>query len=349
LSYTIQNNNLLTTYTVTLTIGSPLSLAANFSPLSLCDPTAGLTFQSSTQTCVSITNCIKSTLNANYCYADNSPLSCMNNYYMDSSASPPQCSASCSNNSPRSPGSNYINSICNFICTNTSSCPNTSVSQMKNFQSNFICQNGYVRMNYQCVKITNALNGALFFSRCFNTPNMYYNFITIPGMVQSGYILENWFKLDNVYNNCNYSTTSNRAYILYTVPHTIYVDLTTNIFYYENSTKAYNKSMPSIQKYEWNVILFRTEILGNVQNLSVFVNYNFNNPEIVINNIPTSINMNLASIAFCSNINSGVCQPQGTTILIDWGSAYYKNIRIWDLSSSTQWLVQAYNNLYVLI
>ena len=99
--------------------------------------------------------------------------------------------------------------------------------------------------------------------------------------------------------------------------------------------------MQSIQKYEWNRIIFKFVNLNNSNNLSIFVNYKFTNPEVYIPNIPVSVNMNLLSIAFCST-TSGECMPQGSFVGIDWGSAFYKNIRIWDASLATEWLVQSY-------
>lgn len=69
------------TLTVTLKPASVLALAANFTPIPLCTPNKK--YDASTKTCVTITNCVlPSPMNANYCFDENSPLSCLSTYYM---------------------------------------------------------------------------------------------------------------------------------------------------------------------------------------------------------------------------------------------------------------------------
>ena len=323
-----------------------LSLSANFSPLPLCDPTSNLKFNTSTLTCSAITNCVKASLNANYCSDENTPLSCYTNYYLDSgndgtALTPAVCTASCSNNSPRHPGSNPVNALCNYNCLNVSSCPNSSVSQMKSYPSNYLCQTGFSRANYKCIQSTIANKSAFFFSNYFNTPNIYRDFNVVNTKITSGYLLEFWMKLDNVYNINNISLPPPGAYYFFSIPHTIYLNPSTNVFYYQDTSLTYNYQMQSIQKYEWNRIIFKFLNQGNSNNLYIFVNYKFTTPEVTIKNIPVSVNMNLLSIAFCST-TSGTCLPQGSPRTINWGSAYYSNVRVWDASLATEWLVQSY-------
>jgi hypothetical protein len=71
------------TLSLTPVVGSTFALAANFTPLPLCDPSGGVSmkYQASTNTCIAITTCNKSSLNTNYCYDENAPLQCLSGYY----------------------------------------------------------------------------------------------------------------------------------------------------------------------------------------------------------------------------------------------------------------------------
>ena len=55
--------------------------------------------------------------------------------------------------------------------------------------------------------------------------------------------------------------------------------------------------------------------------------------------------MQLQYISFCSKQNNGDCTSAGPAN-INWGSAYYRNIRVWDLLSADILVVQAFNNKY---
>ena len=52
--------------------------------------------------------------------------------------------------------------------------------------------------------------------------------------------------------------------------------------------------------------------------------------------------MELQYISFCSKEENGDCTPAGAAD-VTWGSAYYKNIRIWELYSSSIYSIQDYN------
>jgi hypothetical protein len=347
LNYELYYTNIKNSPTVTLSVigGATLALSANFSPLPLCDPTQNYQFDLNSLSCVAITQCIKSSLNANYCTKDNTPLSCINNYYYDSgndgtALNPAVCSASCSNSSPRHPGTNIGNAICNYNCNNVITCPNTSVSQMKNYPTNYICQNGFTRVNYSCITSTVASSTAFYFSKFFNTPNIFRDFTTINTKISNGYLLEFWFKLDNIFSTTNAALT--RAYYFYSIPHTIYLDIASNTFKYLNTNLATTSyTMQSIQRYEWNRIIIKYVNVNGSFNLYIFVNYQFTNPEVTILNIPVAVSQNLMSIAFCNTVD-GNCSTQGTTLFISWGSAYYRNIRVWDATLATEWLIQSY-------
>ena len=51
--------------------------------------------------------------------------------------------------------------------------------------------------------------------------------------------------------------------------------------------------------------------------------------------------MTLLYISFCSRSGSGDCIPNKNTI--NWGSAYYRNIRVWEYLSSSLEMIQDFN------
>jgi hypothetical protein len=55
--------------------------------------------------------------------------------------------------------------------------------------------------------------------------------------------------------------------------------------------------------------------------------------------------MQLQYISFCARYENGYCTSAGNAN-INWGSAYYRNIRVWDLLSADILVVQAFNNKY---
>ena len=52
--------------------------------------------------------------------------------------------------------------------------------------------------------------------------------------------------------------------------------------------------------------------------------------------------MRLQYISFCSRKSNGDCIPGSSNIM--WGSAYYRNIRVWDIKSSSLQTIQDFNN-----
>jgi len=125
--------------------------------LPLCNPKLNEKYVSGF-TCSPIVLCTKATLNAIYCSNENVPLICSNNFYFDPLTQ--KCDSQCTGSAPRSPGSVEKNSICNFRCVNNSSCPTSSVSEISNLASNYICSPGYTRIGYRCTNV-NPLNSNL--------------------------------------------------------------------------------------------------------------------------------------------------------------------------------------------
>lgn len=331
--------------TVVIPVGSTFALAANFSPLPLCDPASKMKYDSATNTCKQITSCVNASLFAWYCTDENVPLTCYNNYYMNLSGTTQACTSACPTGVMRTPGSVGTQAICNTTCgASVQSCPNAS-GLISAISSNFACSSSFDKISYQCSPQANTVNSAIFFSRCYQMPNIYRDLsVTTTSKLSSGHILEFWFKIDPILNTCTRSLTT--EYYLYAPPHSIYKDVASNNFFYQIvGYPAYTGQLPSIQKFEWNRIMIKVTITSGVQYVYVFVNYGLTTPEWSNSNlpVPASINMQMATISFCSNSLNGNC-INGSTLSIEWGSAYYKNFRIWDVSWATEWLIQAYNN-----
>lgn len=324
-------------------VGATYALAANFVALPLCNPLLDQKYDIVTNTCVSITTCVKPVLNVDYCYDESKPLQCLNNnYYQAPDALTHICSTSCPLGTTRSPGQINNKAICNYDCLNTANCPVGSFAQISDFKNNYTCQVGYTRVNYQCVEDAKIENSAIFFSSCFNSPNVFHQFSTKTTLnITQGHILEFWFKIDNVYNSCNDGKVTGREYYFYSKPHSIFKNYADNQFYYEPTTYPPNFGvLPSIQRYEWNIIIVKvTDLSLASQTINVYVNYNFDSPEYTKANVPPASNLNLDTWSFCSDSTQGKCDA---LVPITWGSAYYRNVRIWNVTSSTIQLAQAF-------
>ena len=116
-----------------------------------------------------------------------------------------------------------------------------------------------------------------------------------------------------------------------------------NKYYYKIIDSIYSSTLDGISNYEWNKIVIKTTLgvtLG--QNVYVYINFDIDNIKATITNIASSVKMELQYISFCSKESNGDCTPAGAAD-VTWGSAYYRNIRIWELYSSSIYSIQDYN------
>ena len=93
-----------------------------------------------------------------------------------------------------------------------------------------------------------------------------------------------------------------------------------------------------MQNYEWNKFYIRTRI--NEKQIDLFLNFEIANPKLTFTDIENT-DLQISMITFCPRLKSGNC---GVTDGLSWGSAYYKNIRIWDERTATIRMVQDFNN-----
>ncbi len=128
-----------------------LALAANFTPLPMCNPTTNQKYTGSGAACSAIASCNLVALFAIYCSDENKPLICTNNYYFDPLTQ--TCAQACSGTETRSPATITTNSICNYPCTNTGTCPKNSFAELSNLPANYLCSGGFNRMGYKCTNV----------------------------------------------------------------------------------------------------------------------------------------------------------------------------------------------------
>ena len=302
-------------------------------------------YDPTTNLCKEIDSCDLPNLHAPYCMDENTPLSCDQGQYIDYDSTNLQisCNTICSDATViRQPGAGKTKGICNSNCPeNVRTCPNNNLA---NYKNGFSCNGGYYRIAYQCIEQSLDENSALFFSKCYNSPNFYRTIsTTTQEKLSYGYFYEFWFKLDNMLINCKDLPNQPREFYLYSTPHSIYLDTTTNLFYYEITVAtSYNTQISGISDYEWNKIIIRTSLHPSIgQNVDIYLNFDFKNPIASFSGISTSIDMKLLYISFCSRSGSGDCVPNQSSIY--WGSAYYRNIRVWEYHSSSLEMIQDFN------
>ena len=323
-------------------------LCANFRFMPLCEfaTRVKMKYDPNRNYCVFISNCDLTELNAYYCMEENTPICCLPNYYITAdSEGNIYCRGGCIIDEIRQPGTNATHGICNSICDKgTKTCPGTGSSVLKDYQLNYQCNDNSYRIGYHCVNTQYNLQSALFFSKCYNSPNFYVKLNSESQYkFRTGYFLEFWIKLDKMLNECKDGyETKDIEYYFRTDPHSIYLDTTTNIFHYQfKDYEDTNREISGINDYEWNKFYIRTKI--NEKQIDLFLNFEIVNPKFTLDeehDLPIVADLQLNRISFCSRVDNGECGDPS----INWGSAYYKNIRIWDERTTTIRMVQDFNN-----
>ena len=332
-------------------------LSANFVFLPLCNPLKGEKFNEETQLCQEIDNCDPTALNCLYCMDENKPLVCKTNYYIniDSEKETVECLNYCQGRYYRSPGTLPTQGICGTDCLSVDvlmTCPNSGSSILR-YQNDFACLAGFTRIGYQCFnEIEEPNKGALFYSGINYPYNIYQSFtndfITLIG---NGYILEFWFMIDNViYNSTNFIQNEKYHYFN-SKPHEIYLEKSSSDqlkYWYlfnkgEGSTDYKQELTDLIHQYEWNkILIFVDATISGIKEIRVIVNFDKENTKKF--NV-TIGDLSLIYIAFCSKdpeLTYPECVSRGNKI--KWASAYYNNIRIWNIQTANIDIIQSYIN-----
>ena len=287
---------------------------------------------------------------------ENKPLVCKTNYYIniDDSRDTVECLNYCKDNFYRSPGTLTTQGICGTDCISQDyllTCPN-SASSILSYQNDFQCKTGFYRIGYQCFEapIEERENkGALFYSGFNNPYNIYQSFTNdFTSLIGSGYVLEFWFMIDNVIysqDNFNNLNPNDIYHYFYSNPHELYVKKESGnlAYYYKYKTRVEPIPSPLIHQYEWNkVLIFADSTISGIKQIRLVINFDKENM-IILDNIQGDLN--LIYIAFCSNdpkLNFPYCVTDGNKI--NWASAFYNNIRIWNIYTSTIDTIQSYIN-----
>ena len=330
--------------------GSTFELSANFQFQPLCDLSTQdyKKYDTTTETCVDIEDCVLRDIHATYCMGENMPLSCETGYMLtlDNSINKIQCTNQCIKEEFITPGTPKDRGICNTFCPDESKVTTTD-NKCQTTVKLMSCDAGYDRIAYQCLEKTKNDKSALFFSKCYNSPNFYRTISTTTlNQINSGYFYEFWIKIDNQLiqpKTCKEAGSAEKEYYLYSTPHSIYKEKSDDSFYYQIINTAHKKQMTGIDTNKWNNIVIETRM--SVSRKSVYVHTNFEKDILEIKSIAASINLGLQYISFCSRKTNGDCIPGSSNIM--WGSAYYREIKIWNIKSSSIQVIQDYNNKLV--
>ena len=317
-----------------------IKLPSNFIFLPLCDPTKKEKYNINTNLCEEIIYCNENALNAKFCNDEFTPLICSNSFLTINDDGTTFCSNNCDFNT-RSPGTHNSMGLCNTDCLSNEiikTCPHLS-SELQNFKISFLCNDNYNRINYQCIKKDNSYSndGALFYSRCNNPFNINYGFSDdLKNQLNIGYIIEFWIMFDNIY--CTEEINNHVYHYFLIYPHQI-IKLN-KVYYYRIKNSVNDIPLNNLHQYEWNKIIIKVDI----DNDKVIIIENFGNEISKIINEP----LLLSYISFCSNKGGegykSRCNFQsGNSIGIEWGSAYYSNIHIWNFKTASIDLIQAFN------
>ena len=334
--------------------GETFELCTNFRFMPLCEFSTKIKmkYDPDRNYCVFISDCDLTELNAYYCMEERTPISCLPNYYITADDEDQiYCSGNCIREQIRHPSTNQTQGICNSYCDKgTKQCPGTSSSFLNDYQINYKCNDNNFRIGYHCIGKSYSAKSALFFSKCYNSPNFGQDLDEeTQYKYRTGYVLEFWMKLDNALNQCKdyYVTPADEEYYFKTNAHSIYFDIKQNKFYYicegKNSNDPQRKNeIAGVQTYEWNKFYIRTKL--DKLTVDLFLNFEVANPKFTLSGFPSSAysKLILSQISFCSRDNNGA-DDKGCAG-INWGSAYYRNIRVWDDRTATIKMIQDFNN-----
>ena len=352
--------NLMSPFTKTVPFNhDPIKeLSANFIFLPLCKPLDKEKYNSEKNLCQEIENCDENALNCLYCMGEDRPLVCKTNYYIniDDEKDSVECLNYCKGDFFRSPGTLPSQGICGTDCISAEyllTCPNTA-SSILSYQSDFVCKTGYHRIGYQCFEIPDDDRpnyGALFYTGFNNPYNIYQSFtndfITLIG---NGYVLEFWFMIDNVIYT-DFDANEYYYYFLSNV-HDLYVtkdsDNNLKYFYLFNKGKDnpdYTQEITHlVHQYEWNkVVIFADSTISGIKEIRLYINFDNDNKITFIVNQDNDLT--LIYLAFCSHepeLSYPYCVSEGNAV--KWASAFYNNIRIWNIYTSTINTIQSYIN-----
>ena len=206
------------------------------------------------------------------------------------------------------------------------------------YYNQFKCDDGYQRAYYQCVSVDNAKNSALYF-------NSFYSFsqleVSFTGTSIKDHFFEVWFKFDVINTRLKDGVASiTKLYFLHAYPHYIYK--LNNEYYYmfgDVSNSDNPVKLTRISQYEWNKIIIHVDKPSNNDiPVIIYVNYDANDESVYRVTHPGMDIPQLSKMIFSNTwpIPDATTNPN----VIYWGTAWYRNIRIWKNDESSFELIK---------
>lgn len=244
------------------------------------------------------------------------------------------CVTGCPNSHSRVPDVFYSYSAddigyCSFDCNEFNTCESNPIEPSWNISNNWVCNTNYSRLYYGCIKDSSFNStGRIYFNSYFGFNDTYTN-LTAFNLEQ--YTLEFWMMINPIGQQLLNRTVNNYYFIA--PPNLIYMKPSNEIYYKHDNTVEYLLGTldSNSNRYNWiNIMINVTKnTVTNQFDHKVFVNYKFTIPDATF----STTSVQLKGIFFCTLMNStkNTCtdgtNDYGTYI---WGSAYYKDIKIYD-------------------
>ena len=210
-----------------------------------------------------------------------------------------------------------------------------------NYRTNLKCIDGYTNVGYKCLNTQKQIKSALYFNHCYNFLPAYQKFTSHQlEKTENGYVIEFWFKFDKVNEFCG---NNKDRYVLWIYPHSLIQYANSDIVYYKdlflsNLDSSYSPiKLNNIHLYEWNFVMI--EYRKDKGYVKIWINYKTNEPDYsynIENAFLETDKYNVKAFAFCNGKH--YCAPL-EQIEISWTSAYYSKMRIYDISSSSIYMV----------
>ena len=304
----------------------------------LCDPKPNQSYDINKNLCVISTTSPSSTSDNSVQFGDEY-LQCKPGEFLTIGLTNP-CSPKCSDGFNRGPGSLIDmdfakTALCNYDLTNT----HHEYYEPDKFPEKLICKDDsdhYVRVGYKCLQANGQEKAALYFNRCYNFYPVFAYFNTIKNKIIDGYILEISFKIDLVNEFCS---KEEERFIFFAHPHSIFQNENDTFFYRDTNnlnSKDYDQILDTISSTEWNHIMF--EFRPKDLLINIYINYNMT--PAYSYNIENVDKYYIKNLLFCNG--DQLCSPINDN-KIQWGSAYYSKMRIYDLKHSSVYMV--YENM----
>ena len=305
----------------------------------LCKAQINIAFDENNNLCKTFTSS-KNSDTAKIWYNEK-PLECNSDSYLR--LSDLTCDSTCESGKNRSPGSILVLDDVNSSNDKTAICNYEldlykSYNGPSNFDQNLVCTGEMVRVGFKCFEKDKQARSALYFNGCYSFYPVFTFFSTqIKSKTIKGYIVEFSFKLDLVNEFCSNKDREER-YIFYIHPHGITLNEKNKFFYKDTNyfDVISTIQLEALSQYEWNNVVI--EFNPDKLKINVYINYNTLSPALSLDVDSDKINnYNLDSLLFCDW--GHLCNPLGEDKPIYWGAAYYSKIRIYNLKSSSVYMV----------